>query len=66
MQVVFDASLVPAASSTQSTMSHRQDTLTSEQQLKDEALLASLGYKQELKRHFSGLELFGLAFSLIG
>jgi hypothetical protein len=32
----------------------------------DEALLASLGYKQELKRDFHGWELFGLAFSLIG
>ncbi|KAI0028695.1 amino acid/polyamine transporter I [Vararia minispora EC-137] len=32
----------------------------------DEAVLASLGYKQELKRDFGALELFGLAFSLIG
>ncbi|KAK0211069.1 APC amino acid permease [Desarmillaria ectypa] len=32
----------------------------------DERLLARLGYKQELKRHFKPLEIFGFAFSLIG
>ncbi|KAK0463255.1 amino acid/polyamine transporter I [Desarmillaria tabescens] len=32
----------------------------------DEGLLARLGYKQELKRHFTPLEIFGFAFSLIG
>lgn len=32
----------------------------------DEALLAELGYKQEFKRDFSRLELFGLSFSIIG
>ncbi|KAJ7578716.1 amino acid/polyamine transporter I [Mycena floridula] len=32
----------------------------------DENLLASLGYKQELKRHFSIVELFGAGFSIIG
>ncbi|CCM02109.1 uncharacterized protein FIBRA_04186 [Fibroporia radiculosa] len=32
----------------------------------DEALLASLGYKQEFRREFSGLEVFGIAFSIIG
>ena len=32
----------------------------------DEAELARMGYKQELKRDFGPLELFGLAFSLIG
>jgi len=32
----------------------------------DEALLASLGYKQEFKREFTGLETFGIAFSIIG
>jgi hypothetical protein len=34
--------------------------------MSDEAMLASLGYKQELKRDFHGWELFGLAFSIIG
>jgi uncharacterized membrane protein YesL len=34
--------------------------------LNDEDLLALLGYKQEFKRDFSGLELFGLSFSIIG
>ncbi|KAH9477067.1 putative amino-acid permease C11D3.08c [Psilocybe cubensis] len=33
---------------------------------RDEALLASLGYKQELRRTFKPFELFGLAFSIIG
>ncbi|KAK0196787.1 APC amino acid permease [Armillaria mellea] len=32
----------------------------------DEGLLASLGYKQELKRQFKPLEIFGVAFSIIG
>ncbi|KAL4246862.1 Amino Acid-Polyamine-Organocation Transporter [Abortiporus biennis] len=32
----------------------------------DEELLASLGYKQEFKRAFSGIETFGIAFSIIG
>jgi len=32
----------------------------------DEALLASLGYKQEFRREFSPLEVFGIAFSIIG
>lgn len=32
----------------------------------DEELLASLGYKQEFKRAFTGLETFGIAFSIIG
>ncbi|KAK0228875.1 APC amino acid permease [Armillaria fumosa] len=32
----------------------------------DERLLTRLGYKQELKRHFTPLEIFGFAFSLIG
>jgi hypothetical protein len=33
---------------------------------KDDALLASLGYKAELKREFTALEVFGVAFSIIG
>ena len=32
----------------------------------DEALLATLGYKQEFRRDFSSLEVFGVAFSIIG
>ncbi|KAF9463304.1 amino acid transporter [Collybia nuda] len=32
----------------------------------DEELLAALGYKQEFKRAFSPLEVFGIAFSIIG
>ncbi|KAF8903015.1 amino acid/polyamine transporter I [Mucidula mucida] len=32
----------------------------------DEGLLASLGYKQELKRQFSLLQMFGLGFGMIG
>ena len=32
----------------------------------DEARLARLGYKQEFKRHFTPLEVFGISFSIIG
>lgn len=32
----------------------------------DEELLATLGYKQEFKREFSPLEIFGVSFSIIG
>ncbi|KAF8507404.1 amino acid/polyamine transporter I [Gautieria morchelliformis] len=32
----------------------------------DEDLLARLGYKQEFKRDFSRLELFGMSFSIVG
>jgi hypothetical protein len=32
----------------------------------DEALLAKLGYKQELRREFSPVEVFGIGFSIIG
>ncbi|MCJ1303207.1 GABA-specific high-affinity permease [Hypocenomyce scalaris] len=32
----------------------------------DEELLASLGYKQELKRNFAMSEVFGISFSIIG
>ncbi|CAK7266660.1 GABA-specific high-affinity permease [Sporothrix epigloea] len=32
----------------------------------DAELLAKLGYKQELKRNFSTLEVFGIAFSIMG
>ncbi|KAJ7482281.1 amino acid/polyamine transporter I [Mycena galericulata] len=34
--------------------------------LADEELLAKLGYKQEFKRAFTPLEVFGIAFSIIG
>jgi hypothetical protein len=33
---------------------------------RDDTLLASLGYKAELKREFTALEVFGLAFSIMG
>jgi hypothetical protein len=33
---------------------------------RDDALLASLGYKAELKREFNAIEVFGLAFSIMG
>ena len=32
----------------------------------DELLLNSLGYKQELRREFSPVEVFGIGFSIIG
>ncbi|KAL0065445.1 hypothetical protein AAF712_007509 [Marasmius tenuissimus] len=43
----------------------RRDTKKSVKEA-DEALLASLGYKQEFKRAFTPLEVFGVAFSIIG
>jgi len=32
----------------------------------DAAVLAKMGYKQELRRNFSMLEIFGIAFSIMG
>lgn len=32
----------------------------------DETTLAKLGYKQELKRNFTMIEVFGIAFSIMG
>ncbi len=32
----------------------------------DAQLLAKMGYKQELKRNFTALEVFGIAFSIMG
>ena len=32
----------------------------------DTELLAEIGYKQELSRHFSTLQVFGIAFSIMG
>lgn len=32
----------------------------------DDDLLGQLGYKQELKRHFSTFQCFGVAFSIMG
>ncbi|KAG2131546.1 hypothetical protein BD769DRAFT_1386751 [Suillus cothurnatus] len=33
---------------------------------RDEAILAGLGYKQEFRREFTPLEVFGVAFSIVG
>jgi amino acid transporter len=32
----------------------------------DEELLAEIGYKQELRRHYSTIQVFGIAFSIMG
>ena len=32
----------------------------------DAAVLAKMGYKQELKRNFTMIEVFGIAFSIMG
>lgn len=32
----------------------------------DECILADIGYKEELKRHFSVVQVFGIAFSIMG
>ncbi|KAG2140236.1 amino acid/polyamine transporter I [Suillus bovinus] len=34
--------------------------------IRDEAILARLGYKQEFRREFTPLEVFGVAFSIVG
>lgn len=47
-------------------MSSRNAQTAGDTQTKDVAILASLGYKQELKRDFRILEVFGFAFSLLG
>ena len=41
-------------------------TATDEQTKQDVAVLANLGYKQELKRDFRPAEVFGFAFGLLG
>ena len=35
-------------------------------QYTDEAKLARLGYRQEFRRHFTPVEVFGISFSIIG
>ncbi|KAI0632871.1 APC amino acid permease [Trametes polyzona] len=47
-------------------MDHEQQTRRTAIEQADEELLASLGYKQEFQRAFTGLETFGIAFSIIG
>ncbi|KAK7019736.1 hypothetical protein VNI00_017976 [Paramarasmius palmivorus] len=47
-------------------MSKHHDTAKYSTRTPDESLLAELGYKQEFKRDFNTLELFGLGFSIIG
>jgi len=46
--------------------SKAEQAVPSRELLNDEDLLAQLGYKQEFKRDFSRLELFGLSFSIVG
>ncbi|OJT12351.1 hypothetical protein TRAPUB_11126 [Trametes pubescens] len=47
-------------------MDHERATHKTAIELADEELLANLGYKQEFQRAFTGLETFGIAFSIIG
>lgn len=44
----------------------KRSVTDSEKSLSDQDVLARLGYKQEFKRDFSRLELFGLSFSIVG
>ena len=48
--------------------SQRHGTVTNHGLASDEdaAVLAKLGYKQELRRNFSMIEVFGIAFSIMG
>lgn len=43
----------------------RRPSVNAEPEARDEALLAELGYKQELKRDWSVLHNFGVSFSII-
>lgn len=47
-------------------LSHPQDHLDSTSVVSDDAALATLGYKQEFKRAFNPIEVFGIGFSIIG
>ncbi|KOS46530.1 hypothetical protein ACN38_g2571 [Penicillium nordicum] len=51
------------------TSKRRQSTATghdSKPQAGDTELLATLGYKQELRRHYSTIQIFAVAFSIMG
>ena len=45
---------------------HGQDAYEADSFTSDSAFLATLGYKQEFKRAFRPIEVFGLSFSIIG
>ena len=71
LQSLFSSALQTAAMKTQSTTlvhveeSHgRHDSDFDAES--DNAALAALGYKQEFKRSFHAVEVFGLGFSIIG
>ncbi|CAI7672740.1 unnamed protein product [Penicillium palitans] len=54
---------------TSKTSKRRQSTATghdSKPQAGDTELLATLGYKQELRRHYSTIQIFAVAFSIMG
>lgn len=44
----------------------RQQQDIADSDVRDAALLANLGYKQEFTRDFTPFEVFGLGFSIIG
>jgi len=53
--------------SNRSKLSEEMDSATESDTLgRDDALLASLGYRPELKREFKAVEVFGLMFSIFG
>ncbi|KAA1473610.1 amino acid transporter [Dentipellis sp. KUC8613] len=56
----------PAVTTDDSATNMSQDASAVEGRRRDEALLATLGYKQELMRVFTPWELFGIGFSIIG
>ncbi|KAJ7604303.1 amino acid/polyamine transporter I [Mycena polygramma] len=51
---------------TPKSIEHKALAKASSNTANDEALLARLGYKQEFKRDFSRIELFGLSFTIVG
>ena len=52
----------------QSVLSHRSEirSIDPQHNAGDVELLAQIGYKQELRRHYSTLQVFGIAFSIMG
>jgi len=49
-----------------SSVNEKHSASDSERSLNDQAVLARLGYKEEFKRDFTRLELFGLSFTIVG
>ncbi|OBZ74436.1 putative amino-acid permease C11D3.08c [Grifola frondosa] len=65
-EIAFRLAGDPLIGARWTTVIRRKETRKTNIERADEELLASLGYKQEFQRAFTGLETFGIAFSIIG